>query len=376
MRVLRVPRKRKAQAPPTDGFPVHENAPSKPHPNHNPPTGGGFIPLFLVNNSLDRSTVQTLTIENPCHIYWIFFMELRHLRYFSAVAAELHFGRAAEKLHIAQPPLSKQIQDLERELGFELFVRTKRSVALTPAGQAFLVEVTQIFQQLDRSIEIGRKTSRGELGQISIGFVGSATYNILPVMLQRFRDRYPQVQIELHELTTDRQLIWLREGRIDIGLIRPPIIDRDLGSQVIFQESLVIALPINHHLARVDSLAEPPDLGIDLTALATEPFILFPRQLAPGLYDPIISICQAAGFSPQVVQECIQMQTIVSLVSANMGVSILPASIQEIQRQGVVYKPIKSRSLEVEQLATISIVWRLNDDSPTMNRLLEIVLDR
>jgi DNA-binding transcriptional LysR family regulator len=293
-------------------------------------------------------------------------MELRHLRYFSTVATELHFGRAAEKLHIAQPPLSKQIQDLETELGFELFTRTKRSVALTPAGQAFLGEVTQIFQHLDRAIDLGKKTSRGELGQISIGFVGSATYNILPVMLQQFRDRYPHLQIELHELTTDRQLIWLREGRIDVGLIRPPIIDSNFASQVIFQEPLVVALPSNHHLAKLDT--------IELSLLAAEPFILFPRQLAPGLYDPIITICQAAGFSPQVVQECIQMQTIVSLVSANMGVSILPASIQEAQRQGVVYKPIAAAS-GIEKLATIAIVWRLNDDSPTIQRLLEIVLN-
>ncbi len=293
-------------------------------------------------------------------------MELRHLRYFSTVATELHFGRAAEKLHIAQPPLSKQIQDLEAELGFELFNRTKRSISLTPAGQAFLVEVTQIFQQLDRAIDIGKKTSRGELGQISIGFVGSATYNILPVMLQQFRDRYPHVQIELHELTTDRQLIWLREGRIDVGLIRPPVIGIDFASQIIFQESLVVALPIDHHLARLDT--------IELSSLATEPFILFPRQLAPGLYDPIIAICQAAGFSPQVVQECIQMQTIVSLVSANMGVSILPESIQEAQRQGVVYKPIVA-SFGTEKLATIAIVWRLNDDSPTINGLLDLILE-
>lgn len=292
-------------------------------------------------------------------------MELRHLRYFRTVATELHFGRAAEKLHISQPPLTKQIQDLEAELGFNLFNRTKRSVVLTPAGRAFLGEVNQILQQLDRAIDIGSKTSRGELGQISIGFVGSATYNILPVMLQQFRDRYPDVRIELHELTTDRQLIWLREGRIDVGLIRPPIVDCDFNSQVIFTESVVVALPTNHHLAMVES--------IDLAALATEPFILFPRELAPGLYDPIIAICQAAGFSPQVVQECIQMQTIVSLVSANMGVSILPESIREAQRQGVVYKPILE-ALSIEKLATIAIVWRLNDDSPTMNRLLEIAL--
>jgi DNA-binding transcriptional LysR family regulator len=294
-------------------------------------------------------------------------MKFRHLRYFSTVATELHFGRAAEKLHIAQPPLSKQIQDLEKELGFELFVRSKRAVTLTPAGQAFLIEVNQVFQQLDRAIDIGKKTSRGELGQISIGFVGSATYNILPIMLQQFRDRYPHVRIELHELTTDRQLIWLREGRIDLGLIRPPIVEKDLVSQVIFQESLVIALPIGHPLATLET--------IDIKLLAAEPFILFPRQLALGLYDPIIALCQAAGFSPQVVQECIQMQTIVSLVSANMGVSILPESIREAQRQGVVYKPIRSGSTSIGKLATIAIVWRLNDPSPTMNRLLEIILE-
>jgi DNA-binding transcriptional LysR family regulator len=293
-------------------------------------------------------------------------MELRHLRYFRTVATELHFGRAAEKLHISQPPLTKQIQDLETELEFKLFVRNNRSVVLTPAGQAFLIEVNQIFQQLDRAIDIGRKTSRGELGKISIGFVGSATYNILPVMLQQFHDRYPNVQIELHELTTDRQLIWLREGRIDIGSIRPPIVDRDFVTQVVFQESFVVALPTNHHLAVLDE--------IDLTSLATEPFVLFPRELAPGLYDPIISICQAVGFSPQVVQECIQMQTIVSLVSANMGISILPASIQEAQRQGVVYKPIRSQSVSVDRLAKIALVWRIEDRSPIVNRFLEVVL--
>ncbi len=259
-------------------------------------------------------------------------MELRHLRYFRMVATELHFGRAAEKLHIAQPPLSQQIKQLEIELGFELFTRTKRSVALTPAGEVFLVEVDNILKNLDRAIDIGRKTSRGELGQISIGFVGSATYNILPLMLQRFRDGYPHVQIELHELTTDRQLIWLREGKIDIGLIRPPIVDLDVSVEIIFEESLIVALPATHQLASVES--------VDLSALATAPFILFPRQLAPGLYDPIITICRAAGFSPMVVQECIQIQTIISLVSANMGVSIVPESTQDIQRQGVAYKPI------------------------------------
>jgi DNA-binding transcriptional LysR family regulator len=301
-------------------------------------------------------------------------MEIRHLRYFATVAAELHFGRAAEKLHIAQPPLSKQIQDLERELGFELFIRTKRTVTLTPAGTEFLIEVNKIFQQLDRAIEIGRKTSRGELGQIAIGFVGSATYNILPIILHKFRDRYPEVRVELYELTTDRQLIWLHEGRIDIGLIRPPITvggaspleNRQLICQTIFQESLIAILPSHHPLATAPA--------IDLRSLASEAFILFPRQLAPGLYDPIISICQAVGFSPNIVQECVQMQTIVSLVSANMGISILPASIQAARRQGVVYKPLVNTELELTNIAQIAIVWRDRDNLPTLSRLLEIIL--
>ena len=307
-------------------------------------------------------------------------MELRHLRYFIAVANELHFGRAAEKLHIAQPPLSHQIRQLETELGFELFTRTKRSVVLTPAGQVFLIEVNQIFQQLTQAIEIGRKTSRGELGQLSIGFVGSATYNILPVMLQQFRDRYPEVQIELHELTTDRQLTWLRAGKIDVGLIRPPISEPDITSEIVFEEALIVALPANHPLAHADS--------IDLRLLAKEPFILFPRQLAPGLYDPIITLCQGAGFSPMVVQECIQMQTTISLVSANMGVAIVPESIQQVQRAGVVYKPIQNptpiqlgqdyqnSTNQLLRLATIAIVWRTNDDSPTVTRLLELITTR
>jgi DNA-binding transcriptional LysR family regulator len=151
--------------------------------------------------------------------------------------------------------------------------------------------------------------------------------------------------------------------------MRPPIIETNVTSEIVFEESLVIALPATHALATVDA--------IDLRSLVREPFILFPRQLAPGVYDPIIAICQAAGFSPLVVQECIQMQTIVSLVSANMGVSIVPESIQQVQRAGVVYKPIQDLtplgSKQLLRLATIAIVWRTNDDSPTVSRLLEIV---
>ncbi len=296
-------------------------------------------------------------------------MELRHLRYFVTLAEELHFGRAAERLHIAQPPLSQQIRQLERELGFELFHRTKRSVQLTEAGQVFLSEVQQILKQLQQAIQAGRQTSRGEIGQLVVGFVSSAAYNILPTLLRTFRSSVPGVRLELHELTTDQQLEWLREGRMDVGFLRPPIEENTFSWETIFQEPLMVALPETHLLANQSDVC--------LRSLADELFILFPRILAPGLYDLIISLCQQAGFSPSVAQEAIQMQTIVSLVAAQMGVAIVPASLQNLQRTGVVYKNIQEPSSKVAIIkdvgVAIAMIWRRNETSPTVHGFLEIV---
>jgi DNA-binding transcriptional LysR family regulator len=288
-------------------------------------------------------------------------MELRHLRYFVTLAEELHFGRAAERLHIAQPPLSQQIRQLEKELGFELFHRTKRSVNLTEAGVVFLDEVQQILRQLQQAIQVGQQTSRGELGELAIGFVSSAAYNILPTILRTFRNCVPGVSLELHELTTDQQLEWLRTGRIDVGFVRPPVEENTFSWEIIFQESLIVALPEAHLLAN--------ESYVCLRSLANEPFILFPRILAPGLYDLIISLCQQAGFSPSVSQQAIQMQTIVSLVAAEIGVAIVPASLQNLQRTGVVYKNIEPVSSKV----AIAMIWRSSETSPTIQRFLEIV---
>jgi DNA-binding transcriptional LysR family regulator len=288
-------------------------------------------------------------------------MELRHLRYFVTLAEELHFGRAAERLHIAQPPLSQQIRQLEGELGFELFYRTKRNVQLTEAGHVFLGEVQQIMRQLQQAIQVGRQTSRGEIGQLVVGFVSSAAYNILPTILRTFRSCVPGVRLELHELTTDQQLEWLREGRMDVGFLRPPVEENRFSCETIFQESLMVALPEAHLLASQSDVC--------LTSLANEPFILFPRILAPGLYDLIINLCQQAGFSPKVAQEAIQMQTIVSLVAAEIGVAIVPASLQNLQRIGVVYKNVQEPTPKV----SIAMIWRKNETSPTVLRLVEIV---
>jgi DNA-binding transcriptional LysR family regulator len=287
-------------------------------------------------------------------------MELRHLRYFLAVAEELHFGKAAEKLHIAQPPLSQQIRQLEIELGFQLFYRTKRSVRLTEAGEIFLEETQKIFKQLEEAIEKGKQTSRGERGQIAIGFVSSAVYKIIPPILRTFRTSVPGVNLELHELTSDRQIEWLREGRLDIGFVRPPFQEEEFQIAATFQESLIVALPESHPLADRAS--------IPLSLLAQESFIIFPRSVAPELFDRIISLCQQA-FSPKIAQEAIQMQTIVSLVAAEMGVAIVPASIENLQRTGVVYKPLKEQTPQ----SAIAVIHRNKQQSATINRFLDAV---
>jgi DNA-binding transcriptional LysR family regulator len=290
-------------------------------------------------------------------------MELRHLRYFLAVAEELHFGKAAEKLHIAQPPLSQQIRQLEIELGFQLFYRTKRSVQLTEAGQVFLEETQQILRRLEEAVEKGRQTSRGETGQLAVGFVSSAVYKILPPILRRFRTSVSGVSLELHELTSDRQIQWLQEGKLDIGFVRPPIAQTSFKIAAIFQESLIVALPEFHPLGDRAS--------ISVSLLANESFIIFPRPVAPELYDRIIFLCQQANFSPKVVQEAIQMQTIVSLVAADMGIAIVPASIQNLQRTGVIYKPLT----ETTPQSAIAVIWRRQETSATVNKFLEVVRD-
>jgi DNA-binding transcriptional LysR family regulator len=277
------------------------------------------------------------------------------------LAEELHFGRAAERLHIAQPPLSQQIQQLETELGFQLFHRTKRTVQLTEAGQIFLGEVQQILRQLEQAVQAGRQASRGLRGQVVIGFVSSAAYNVLPTILRTFRTCIPDVNLELHELTTDQQLQWLRDGRIDVGFLRPPVEEDTFCWEIIFHESLVVALPEVHPLANQSS--------VSLSSLKNELFILFPRPLAPGLYDSIISFCQQANFSPTVAQEAIQMQTIVSLVAAEMGVAIVPESLQHLQRTGVVYKPMQ----ELTPKVTLAMIWRRENTSATVQRFLEVV---
>jgi len=287
-------------------------------------------------------------------------MELRHIRYFVAVAEELHFGRAAERLQMAQPPLSQQIRQLEAELDVQLFYRTKRKVQLTEAGQVFLKEARQILAQSEQAVQIAQRANRGEMGRLAIGFVGSATYSVLPIVLRAFCKRFPEVQLILHELTTAEQIEALREQRIQVGFVRPPIYDEEFRLASVLREAFIAVLPESHPLA-----TQPK---ISLQSLAHEPFILFPSHLGIGFYHQVINLCQQAGFTPKVAQEAIQMQTIISLVAAELGVALVPASLQNLQRVGIVYKPLVEATPTVE----LAIVWREDELSPVFYRFLEV----
>lgn len=290
-------------------------------------------------------------------------MELRHLRYFVTVAEELHFGRAARKLHISQPPLSMQIRSLEEELGVTLLNRNQRHVALTHAGNAFLGEARHILARLDQAVLMTRRAGRGEIGELAIGFISVADYNVLPIVLREFRARYPLVNLTLRESTSDAQVQDLVAGRIDVGFLLPPVADPSLSSAPILREPLIAALPDRHPLAR-----KPGKLA--LAKLKDAPFILFPRAMAPGMYDDILSFCRAAGFSPRVEQEAVQMQTIVSLVSAELGVALIPASLTNLQRTGVTYKSIR----ESGPLTEIHLAWRNGEDMPTLRVFVDLAL--
>ncbi len=288
-------------------------------------------------------------------------MELRHLRYFAALAEELHFGRAAAKLHISQPPLSMQIRALEEELGVMLFNRTQRHVALTQAGHVLLQEARQILARVEQAVLVTRRAGRGEIGELAVGFISVADYNVLPLVLREFRRKFPLVNLTLREATTDAQVRDLVAGRLDVGFLLPPVTEPALESVPILREPLIAALPEKHPLAK-----KPGKLALE--KLKDEPFILFPRPNAPGLYDDVVSCCKAAGFSPRVEQEAIQMQTIISLVSAELGVALIPASLTNLRRTGVVYKPLRQQS----PLTEIRLAWRRGDELPALRVFVDL----
>jgi DNA-binding transcriptional LysR family regulator len=288
-------------------------------------------------------------------------MELRHLRYYVAIAEALSFRQAADRLGVAQPALSQQIRQLESELGLLLFDRTRRRVRLTQAGEVFVDRARTLLTAVDDAVRAAREAGRGETGRLSIGVVTSALYGVFPDVVRVFRNRYPKIHIDLHELPVVHQAEWLRNGRIDASFLRPPIDAQGLVVRTITEESWIAAVPASHALARRSSLP--------LKALANEPFVIFPRSLAPNLYDHLITICQEAGFSPRISIEA-QMQTVVNLVAAGLGVALVPGSLVNLRRKGLVYRRLTGPA---RPKVTLAAAWRADDTNPVLGNFLEVL---
>jgi DNA-binding transcriptional LysR family regulator len=287
-------------------------------------------------------------------------MELRHLRYFVAVAEELHFRRAAERLGIAQPALSQQIQQLEQEIEALLFHRLTRGVELADAGRVFLDDARAILDKVEQAKAKAQRVARGDQGMIRIGFTGSASFNpVVPSVIQDYRARFPGIAVSLVESGTSQLVDGLRRGRVDAAFVRSPCREVDgLVVVPVLQEEMLIALPSGHALAASAFLA--------LASLAREAFILFPRINSPGLYDEIVSACERAGFSPDVVQQAPEVASTVNLIAAGQGVSIVPASMRQMHPPGVTYRPI----LGDGPRAPLSLAYRSNEPSAAVRNLV------
>jgi DNA-binding transcriptional LysR family regulator len=286
-------------------------------------------------------------------------VELRHLRYFVAVAEELHFRRAAARLHISQPPLSQQIRALERELGTPLLARNRRRVELTAAGEVFLREAREVLGAVHNATELTRRVGRGEVGRLSVGFVGSAMYATLPEILRAFRTRYPNVDLNLRELTTAAQLEALDAGWIDVGFIRPPSTPTKLAIETIHREGVVVALPDSHPLAGRRRLR--------LQDLRDEALVVLAGREAPGLQQSLdVAMTELRGGA--IVQEVAEINTAIGLVVAGLGISFVPASVAALEREGVAYRPLSGVGPTVE----LALAWRPAVGSPVLERFLEV----
>jgi DNA-binding transcriptional LysR family regulator len=287
-------------------------------------------------------------------------IELRVWRQFVAVAEELHFGRAARRLNMTQPPLTHAIAQLERLLDAQLFDRTRRSVRLTDAGEALLPSVRELLARAIELPGLARAAAAGDIGLLRLAFVSTVGYTLLPQWLRDFRTACPRVQLELREATGDVQLQAFERGDIDAGFLlhSPGFALRGLAHRRAMVEPLVLAIPESHCLASAKQFA--------LSALLREPLVMFPRRIVPSLHDALFAMYRKAGYEPLIAQEAIQMQTIVNLVSAGLGVAWVPDSVRQFQRSGVVYRQLTGHLTKVAPKCETTLVWRTG--SPVAER--------
>ena len=292
-------------------------------------------------------------------------MELRHLRYFIAVAEERHITRAAERLGMQQPPLSQQVRALERELDVQLFRRLPRGVELTNAGAALLADARAILSHIDHAFATTKRTARGEQGQVAVGFTSSAPFNpFVPRIIRAYREAFPLVSLTLEEGGTTELIDDLRNERIDAAFIRTATSNQEgIAVSTLLQEPMVLALPRGHILARRKS-------AVALRALAGETFIVYRRRSGPGLYDAILAACNAAGFSPLIGQEAPRIVSTLNLVAAGFGISLVPQSLQRMNMDGVVFRRLTGA---VQPKAPLYLASRRGETSASVRRFLELV---
>ena len=289
-------------------------------------------------------------------------MELRHLRYFAAVARERNFTRAAEKLHIAQPPLSRQVQQLEDELGIDLIEAGSRPLRLTEAGRLFYEQAVQVLERIDEMKAMVGHLHDADRLRFSMGFVPSTLYGKLPEVIRGYRAARPNVELTLLELTSVEQIAALKDGRIDVGFGRIPLDDPALDRQLLRNEKLLAAVPGNHPaLARGGAL--------HLTDLASEPLIVYPKSPRPSYADQVLSLFREAGIKPPTVHEVRELQTALGLVAAEAGVCVVPASVERLRRDNVAYRPMDS----IDAVSPIIMSSRKGDRSPEIALVLKLI---
>jgi DNA-binding transcriptional LysR family regulator len=291
-------------------------------------------------------------------------MELRHLRYFCAVADYGSFSEAGRQLHVSQSAISEQLADLEREIGGNLLHRVSGKTRLTPQGQLFLVEARKTLLAADRAVETARRSLKGQVGALAIGFFLWGAGGFFSRLIRDYRKLYPEIKLSLFEMHTPAQMDALTAGRIDVAFTRPltPPFDRTFQSELLFQDPVVVVLPRDHPLAGT---------SIPVSALANEPFVVCERSVTPALYDSILALCSTAGFSPQIVNASATWAGVLTLVESGEGVALVPSGVRHLRTPGIVFCPLAPQTTHVG----LAVAWNPQNESPILNGFLRLVRD-
>jgi DNA-binding transcriptional LysR family regulator len=291
-------------------------------------------------------------------------MELRHLRYLCAVAEHVTFSEAGRRLHISQSAISEQIADLEREVGGPLLYRNSGRTRLTPQGQLFLAEARKTLAAADRALEITQRSLLGQVGSLSIGFFLWGAGGFFARIIRDYRKLYPGIKLSLYEMRTPEQMEALTAGKIDIAFARPlePPFEQTLRAELLYQDPVVVVLPRDHPLA-----GKP----ISIDSLATERFVLCDRQMTPALYDGIVALCSAAGFSPNIVNTAATWSSVLTLVESGEGVALVPSGVRYLRPTGVLFSPLVPQNLHMG----LAVAWNPQNEDPIQQNFLRLVRD-